>query len=63
MKITIKDMIPDDSGKIRIYFTIDNDDTTSLLLEKNDLSSLQTVENVVKDLLKGKQYIGQSFNI
>ncbi|MCK5601498.1 hypothetical protein KAR91_06510 [Candidatus Pacearchaeota archaeon] len=63
MKIEIKDMIPDDSGKIRMYFTIDGGDMTSMLLEKNDLSSLQTVENAIKDLFKGKEYIGISFDI
>lgn len=56
-------MIPDDSGKIRMYFTIDGGDMTSMLLEKNDLSSLQTVENAIKDLFKGKEYIGISFDI
>jgi len=63
MRITIEDMRPDDSGKIRMYFKIDNEDITSMLLENNDLASIQTIENSIKELLKGKTYIGQSFEI
>lgn len=63
MIIKIIDISPDDSGKTRLYFTMDGGDTTSLLMDNNDLNSLQTVENAVKALLKGKEYIGESFEI
>ena len=63
MKIKIEDMLPEDDGRVRMYYTVDGGELTALILERNDLVSIQTIENAVKDALKGKAYIGQSFDI
>ena len=62
MKITIKDVKPDGSQS-RIYYSIDNDSTESMLVDKQDVVSLATLTNAIKSSLKGTEYIGETFEI
>lgn len=63
MKIEIKDAIPEDSGKIRIYLTIDDEPITSLLVTENNLINTNTLENAIGDQLAGKAFVGHTFTI
>lgn len=63
MNVKIVDMIPEGKNEIQMYYRIDDGDLTTLLLEKNDIVNIQTIKNVLEGLLKGKEYINQSFDI
>lgn len=61
--IKISDIIPDEIGLNRVYFTIDGGVLQSLLMNHSDLTNVNSVENAIKNSLKGKQYIGHSFEL
>ena len=63
MEVLITGMSPENLTTTRVYFTIDGGELQSLLMSHSDLANTNTVENAIKDLLKGKQYIGHSFTI
>lgn len=63
MIIKIIDIKPDGLDLSRVYFKIDGGVLESLQMDHSDLASTTTVENAIKDLLKGKQYIGYSFEL
>lgn len=63
MEIKITGMNPEDLDTTRAYFTIDGGDLQSLLMSHSDLANINSVENAIEELLKGKQYIGHIFTI
>lgn len=63
MEILITGMDPEDLDTTRAYFTIDGGTLQSLLMSHSDLANVNSVENAIEDLLKGKQYVGHSFTI
>lgn len=63
MMVTIDDVKPEDNGNSRVYFRIDNEPLESLMVNHTDLNSQQTLENAIKELLKGRAFKGITFEI
>jgi len=63
MMITIESIEPTDEGKSRVYYTIDNSELKSLLMQSTNMNSIATFRHAIKESLKGLEYVEDSFEL
>jgi len=63
MMVKIEDIKPEDNGDSRVYFKIDDEPLESMVVNHSALNSQQTLENAIKELLKGRAFKGISFEL